>query len=73
MPWRGFKACEMERELAGRFGSQPESCTGQEGVHEMGPCEHMSLNPTGMGKSLLLTQAHCARQCSRDNWLKLPN
>lgn len=30
------------------------------------PCEHMSLNPTGTGKSLPLPQAHCARQCSRE-------
>lgn len=30
------------------------------------PCEHMSLNPPGMAKSLSLPHAHCARQCSRE-------
>lgn len=30
------------------------------------PCEHMSLNPPGMAKSLPLPHAHCARQCSTE-------
>lgn len=29
------------------------------------PCEHMSLNPTGMGVRPF-PRAHCARQCSRE-------